>query len=75
MPFSETTTEHTEEYWTNHFEEFLKPLIEQNEQIEVFRSMALRADILRGIVTDLVRSPIVIADLTDHNPNVFCLSF
>jgi hypothetical protein len=28
MPFSETTPEHTEDYWTRHFDTFLKPLIE-----------------------------------------------
>lgn len=26
MPFSRTNDEHTESYWTKHFEDFLKPL-------------------------------------------------
>jgi len=71
MPFSKTSEEHTEEYWTKHFETFLKPLIETNPDLEARRSQALRGDILRQIITDLVVSHVAVADLTDHNPNVF----
>jgi hypothetical protein len=71
MPFSKTTDEHTEDYWTEHFENFLKPLIEENPKLEARRSEALRGDILKQIITDLVVSPIVVADLTDNNTNVY----
>ncbi len=71
MPFSKTTEEHTEDYWTEHFENFLKPLIEENPNLEAHRSEALRGDILKQIITDLVVSPIVVADLTDNNTNVY----
>jgi len=71
MPFSGTTDEHTEEYWTNWFENYLKPLIEQNSELEVYRYEALRGDILKGIIHSLVNDHIVVADLTDHNPNVY----
>ena len=71
MPFSKTSEEHTEEYWTKHFETFLKPLIEINTDLEAHRSQALRGDVLRQIITNLVVSRLVVADLTDHNPNVF----
>jgi hypothetical protein len=71
MPFSKTTEEHTEEYWNNHFESFLKPLISSCIGVEAFRSVPLRQDILRQIINDLVFSPIVVADLTDSNPNVY----
>lgn len=71
MPFSKTTDLHTAEYWTNHFNTYLKPLIEENTDLEAFRSEALRGDILRQIITDLVTSPVVVADLTDANPNVY----
>lgn len=71
MPFSETTDEHTEEYWTKHFEKFLKPLIEENPNLEARRSKPLRGDILNEIITDLVTSPIVVANLTDRNANVY----
>jgi hypothetical protein len=70
MPFSKTTN-HTEEYWANHFKNFLKPLIEETPNLLAHRSEPLRGDILRQIITDLVISPIVIADLTDKNVNVF----
>ncbi len=71
MPFSKTSEEHTEEYWTKHFESFVKPLIEINTGLETHRSQALRGDVLRQIITNLVVSRVVVADLTDHNPNVF----
>jgi hypothetical protein len=71
MPFSETTDKHTEEYWTKHFENFLKPLIEENPNLEARRSKPLRGDILNEIITDLVTSPIVVANLTDRNANVY----
>lgn len=71
MPFSETSEEHTEQYWTKHFKTFLKPLIEESGDLEVYRSKPLRGDILKQIIAELVVSPIVVADLTDGNPNVF----
>jgi len=71
MPFSKSSDEHTEEYWTKHFESFLKPLIERDGIFEAHRSEALRGDILKQIITDLVTSPLVVADLTDANPNVY----
>ncbi len=49
----------------------MKPLIEENPNLEARRSKAMRGDILREIITDLVVSPVVVADLTDNNPNVY----
>jgi hypothetical protein len=71
MPFSQTIDEHTEDYWTKHYERFLKPLIEECSTLEAHRSTALREDITRQIILDLVESPVVVADLTDANPNVY----
>jgi len=71
MPFSQSSEIHTEEYWTNHFNRFLKPLIEEIPDIIVYRVESLHGDILKQIITDLIVSPIVVAELTDHNPNVF----
>lgn len=71
MPFSKTREYHTEEYWRRHFTSFLKPLIERNPMLEATRSEPLRGDIASQIVTDLTNDQIVVADLTDHNPNVF----
>lgn len=71
MPFSKSSNEHTEEYWTNHFNNLLKPIIETNPEISAYRVDVLREDILKQIITNLIISPIVVAELTDHNPNVF----
>ena len=70
MPFSKTSDQHTTEYWTKHFESFLKTLIEECE-LEAYRSEPLRGDILRQIISGLLVSPVVVADLTDGNSNVF----
>lgn len=70
MPFSETKN-HSETFWTKHFEFFLKPIIEEIDNVEVFRSEALRGAITTDIIKDLIFSDIVIADITDYNPNVF----
>lgn len=70
MPFSKTAEHHSDAYWNRHFNSYLKPLIERNQQLEAFRSEPLRGDIAAQIVVDLFNSDIVIADLTDHNPNV-----
>lgn len=71
MPFSATSERHTEDYWNSHFELFLKPLIESCNGMEALRSTPLRQDIVRQIINDLTFSNIVVADLTDSNPNVY----
>jgi len=71
MPFSKTSETHSKAYWTRHFEAFLKPLIEESGDFEVSRSKALRGDLVKEIVENLYNSDIVVADLTDWNPNVF----
>jgi len=71
MPFSKTSEKHTEEYWTKHYEKCIKLFIESGHPLIAERSSPLRGDILRQIITDLVTAPIVVADLTDANPNVY----
>ena len=71
MPYSQSSDLHTEEYWQNHYNKFLKPIIENVPRLIAHRVEELRGDILKQIITDLVVSPIVVADLTDYNPNVF----
>lgn len=71
MPFSKTTEKRTEEYWTDHFEKFLKTNIEINNSLFVERSSPARGDIIVDIISKLISSDIVIADLTDSNPNVY----
>jgi len=71
MPFSKSSEEHDEKYWTNHFENFLKPEIENIPNLNAQRSDELRADILKQIILNLYDSYIVVADLTDRNANVY----
>jgi hypothetical protein len=71
MPFSKTNKEKTERYWSDHFSTFLKPKIESVNGLIAERSKPLRGDILKEIITNLISSEIVVADLTDLNPNVF----
>jgi len=71
MPFSGTTIRHTADYWASFYDDLLKPVIESVPNLEAHRSEALRGDILSQIITDLVYSDIVVADLTDANPNVY----
>ncbi len=71
MPFSESSEVHDEKYWTNHFENFLKPEIEKVLNLKAQRSDELRADILKQIILNLYDSFIVVADLTDRNANVY----
>ena len=70
MPISKSSDIHTEEYWNQHYTDFLKPHIEKHS-VESHRSSPLRGDMLRQIIADLVTTPMVIADLTDSNPNVY----
>jgi len=71
MPFSKSSKDHDEKYWTNHFENFLKPEIENVPNLNAHRSDELRADILKQIILNLYDSFIVVADLTDRNANVY----
>lgn len=70
MPFSQSNPKRDADYWSNHFKQFIVPLC-QPYGIEVSRSSPTHENILRGIIHKLVYSDIVIADLTDCNPNVF----
>ncbi len=71
MPFS-TTTSCTEEEWTLLFEALFKPAIEgASLDYECRRSVATRGNIVASILQELRESYVVLADLTDHNANVF----
>jgi len=71
MPFSTTSETHTEDYWSKHFETFLKVIVDPIPNIKAYRSEALRGDILKQIIRELITAEVVIADITDYNPNVF----
>lgn len=71
MPFSDTQS-CTEQKWTEIFEYIIKPAVEESQLgYECIRSVAKRENIIKGILEALNKANVVIADLTDRNPNVF----
>jgi len=71
MPFSDTQS-CTEQKWTEIFEYIIKPAVEESGLgYKCERSVAERENIIKGILEALNKANVVIADLTDKNPNVF----
>lgn len=80
MPFSKTGDIHTEDYWNEHFTDFIRARImevtKDDPVLAAFDWDVGRSSTARGgplnyeIVWDLFLAHIVIADLTDLNPNV-----
>lgn len=71
MPFSETASCSKRE-WTRIYKNLFKKTIEESGlDYECRRSTTTRGSIIRGIIEDLDESWVVLADLTDQNPNVF----
>ncbi len=69
MPFSDSQSCKAAE-WTEFFETVLKPAVEA-AQYRCRRSAPTRGSLIKGIVRDLSNAWVVLADLTDHNANVF----
>lgn len=70
MPFSETASL-AEEKWTETFKHIIKPAVEESGRgYECKRYSLGRANIIKDILEDLNRAQLVVADLTDNNPNV-----
>lgn len=71
MPFSKTRS-CTEDQWADIFTRIIKPSIEESGfGYLCARSKAGRENIIKSILNDLNAAHVVIADLTDNNPNVF----
>jgi ActR/RegA family two-component response regulator len=71
MPFSSTLS-CTEEEWTDIFSEVIKPAVEGSGYGYICtRSSPVQGNILEQMLDSLNRADIVVADLTDRNPNVF----
>jgi hypothetical protein len=70
MPFSQTTEMHDRAYWTGFFNHFIKHTVEALGYA-CYRSSAKPRQIISGIVEDLSTANIVLAVLTDNNPNVW----
>jgi ActR/RegA family two-component response regulator len=70
MPFSSTTT-CTEDEWSEIFENVIKPAVERSSfNYKCEKSNSQFESIIEHILDKLNRSELVIADLTDRNPNV-----
>lgn len=70
MPFSSTQS-CDEEEWTEIFEKLVKPAVEDSGfNYECKRANLLHGEIIEHIMDNLNRAQLVIADLTDKNPNV-----
>lgn len=70
MPFA-TTDSASEKQWTTIYEQLIKPAVEGSGlDFECERSKATRGNLVKKIIYALNNSDVVIADLTDHNPNV-----
>lgn len=69
MPFSETSG-HTQAHWTWLFDEFIRPSVEAHGY-RCVRSAASPRNIIAGIVHELFTVDVVLAVLTDFNPNVW----
>jgi hypothetical protein len=71
MPFSATAS-CSEDEWTQIFEHVFKPGIEAaGLDYECRRSDANRGNLISAIIRSLHEAHVVLADLTDQNPNVF----
>ncbi len=71
MPFSGTAACQEAE-WTAVFREMIKPAVEESGLDYVCTRSDLKAgNIVKGILSNLDEADVVIADITDLNPNVF----
>ncbi len=70
MPFSKTTEKHNEKYWDSLFSEFIKPPVE-NLGYNCIRSHAHPSNIMKEILDNIYKADLILAVLTDENPNVF----
>ena len=71
MPFSSTRS-CTEQEWLDIFENIIKPSVQKSGyHYECVRSNLVIGNIIQDIIDNLNRADVVIADMTDRNPNVF----
>lgn len=81
MPFSETSDDHPEQYWDKFYNRVYNLIRQKHYErikkwfntldIEIYRAVTPQGNMVRKILKDLKESYIVIAILTDKNPNVF----
>ncbi len=71
MPISETKS-CTEEEWTHIFDQMIKPAVTGSKLgFTCDRVKPMTGNLIKDILNELNTADVVIADLTDRNPNVF----
>jgi len=71
MPFSSTES-CTKEQWNEIYEKLIKPAVEKSEyNYKCEKADLVIGNIIKAILDNLNKADVVIADLTDQNPNVF----
>jgi len=76
LPFGKTTDKHDEKYWEDHFEKFIKPAVERAADGQKLLGYEARlanppgGGIIESVFKNLQDADVVLADLTDFNPNV-----
>jgi response regulator RpfG family c-di-GMP phosphodiesterase len=71
MPFSATTS-CNQDHWSEIFENTIKAAVDESGfNYECFRASCVIGNIIKDIIDHLNKSDVVIADMTDRNPNVF----
>jgi hypothetical protein len=70
MPFSKTSKRRSTEYWNGFFKNYLVQTLDELGY-ECVRSRAEPNDIVKSVVHSLFTTDIVLAILTDYNPNVW----
>ena len=70
MPFSATSEKHTGQYWTAFFRDFIQPALEIHGY-HAFLSEDQPHNIAKDVVQCLATCDLVLAVLTDANPNVW----
>lgn len=71
MPYSKTSRLHTQEYWTRLYLDYIRPCVEDDFGYECYREATGAGNIMTDIMKQLTDSDLVIAILTDNNPNVW----
>lgn len=71
MPFSDTSKCKSEQ-WTEIFENMIKPAVKDfGNHYKCYKACLDIGNIIKDILSNLNQADVVIADLTDKNPNVF----
>jgi hypothetical protein len=70
LPFLKTAENHSVQYWSRHFNSYLKPLIEITPNVQVVRLEPVSGSEANQQIFDLLQADVVIVDLTDQDPHV-----